>query len=203
MSSELIDGMSKEARLSKAVEMRLLGKSLDEISEQVGYSRMWVCKLLKKSGCAVPKITYDKNGSARTKHGMRFEPEYYSWYSMKTRCGNPNHNDYKHWGARGITYDPRWECFLNFYEDMGARPSKAYTLERKDNNGNYCKENCIWVLKKHQQRNQRTTVLNEDKVIAIRQKFSEGARQVDLAKEYGIRASHVSSIIKRKCWKDI
>jgi hypothetical protein len=146
MTNDLIGGMPKEERIRLAVEMRLAGKSLDEISERVGYCRMWVCKILKKAGAAVPRITFDKRGSPRTKHGMRKHPTYFTWYSMKTRCGNPNHNDYPHWGGRGITYDPRWECFLIFLEDMGPRPGKEYTLERKDNDGNYCKDNCVWGL---------------------------------------------------------
>lgn len=38
---------------------------------------------------------------------------------------------------------------------MGWRPSKDYSIERIDVNGDYCPENCIWLLKSKQKRNRR------------------------------------------------
>lgn len=122
---------------------------------------------------------------------------------MRTRCCDPNHPTYKHYGARGITLDPRWLDFKLFYADMGDKPGKGYTIERKDHNGNYCKDNCIWLPKRLQNRNMRSTVLVAEQVIAIRKKFAEGMRQFEIAKEYGISGSHVASIIHRKSWKDL
>ena len=136
-------------------------------------------------------------------HGRRFEPEYYTWYSMKTRCGNPNHNDYKHWGARGITYDPRWEDFNEFFKDMGPSPGKGYCLERKDNNGNYCKDNCQWILKKYQTRNQRNTVLSMEKAREIRKRYAAGNISMKaLAKEYKTVSGNISSVLRGRTWKE-
>lgn len=135
-------------------------------------------------------------------HGRRFEPEYYSWYSMKTRCGNPNHNDYKHYGARGITYDPRWEDFNNFFADMGPSPGKGYTLERKDTNGNYYKENCIWLLKALQCRNQRTTKLSMGKAREIRAKYATGIKPKQIASEYGVGSGMIHYVVSGKKWKE-
>lgn len=80
--------------------------------------------------------------------------EYHSWNCMKNRCNNSNLKEYKNYGGRGITYDPKWETFEGFYEDMGERPENT-SLDRIDVNGNYCKENCRWATKEEQQRNQR------------------------------------------------
>jgi hypothetical protein len=136
-------------------------------------------------------------------HGRRWEPEYYSWYSMKTRCGNPNHNDYPNWGGRGITYDPRWEDFNKFFADMGPSPGKGYCLERKDNEGDYCKDNCVWGLKSHQPRNQRTTKLSMEKAISIRIKYASGGYTYkELAQIYGVGESMIWSIVKNHSWKE-
>ena len=136
-------------------------------------------------------------------HGMRFTSEYSSWISMRTRCLDPNHPTYKHYGARGIKLDPRWLDFKEFYADMGDKPGKGYTIERKDSNGDYCKDNCIWLLKRLQNRNMRSTVLMAEQVLEIRKKFADGMRQFEIMKEYGLSQRHVYSIINRKSWKDI
>lgn len=77
---------------------------------------------------------------------------YSSWRTMKSRCNNPNHDSYYLYGGKGITYDPKWETFKGFLEDMGERPSKDYSIDRIDPNANYCKSNCRWILKSENSR---------------------------------------------------
>lgn len=80
------------------------------------------------------------------RHGMYKTREYSIWNAMKTRCLNPNGLRYHRYGARGITVCDRWlHSFKNFYEDMGARPSDKYSLNRIDNNGNYEPGNVEWA----------------------------------------------------------
>lgn len=62
---------------------------------------------------------------------------------MKQRCSNINHDSYESYGGRGITYDPKWELFTGFFEDMGERP-ESMSLDRIDVNKGYCKDNCKW-----------------------------------------------------------
>lgn len=80
-----------------------------------------------------------------------------SWFAMRNRCLNPNGNDYAYYGGRGITCCPEWATFAGFLRDMGARPP-GMSLERKDVNLGYTKENCIWLLKGDQAKNTRKTV---------------------------------------------
>lgn len=92
------------------------------------------------------------------KHGMRKTRFYSIWRNMKNRCRYPNTRNYHNYGGRGITYDPRWEQFENFYADMHEEYSDKLSLERRDVNGNYNKENCVWVEPIMQYRNKRCNV---------------------------------------------
>lgn len=78
------------------------------------------------------------------------------WADMLQRCKNPNIQSYKYCGARGIKVCERWKTFVNFYADMGEKP-KDRTLDRIDNDGDYCKDNCRWATSKEQAFNKRKT----------------------------------------------
>ena len=90
------------------------------------------------------------------KHGHKTSagstPTYLSWYSMRQRCLNKNHEHYDRYGGRGITICERWDSFANFLEDMGERP-EGLTLDRVHNDGNYTPENCRWSTKQTQAKN--------------------------------------------------
>lgn len=92
--------------------------------------------------------------------------EWNSWRGMHRHCKQLTHHKYLDYGGRGITVCEHWEYFENFLHDMGMKPSPKHSIDRINNDGNYCPENCRWALPYDQLTNQRPrkTVLNEMEV---------------------------------------
>ncbi len=96
-------------------------------------------------------------------HGLYYVPEHSVWTGMKTRCNNKKEKSYKNYGARGIKVCDRWsgkDGFINFYKDMGSRPSDKHSIDRIDGSGNYEPGNCRWATKHQQGANQRINSRN-------------------------------------------
>jgi hypothetical protein len=87
-------------------------------------------------------------------HGMTNSKTYIAWRNMKARCDDLNHPAYVNYGGRGISYPDSWARFEGFLEEMGEQPENL-TLNRKDVNLNYSKENCEWVDNYKQGRDRR------------------------------------------------
>jgi hypothetical protein len=100
-----------------------------------------------------------KNSESNKKHGLGYTRLYAVWREIKRRTLNPKHKYYLDYGGRGITICDEWKNdFISFYNwaiSNGYEEGKGLSIDRIDNDGNYCPENCRWTTITIQNRNQR------------------------------------------------
>jgi len=81
------------------------------------------------------------------------------WTSMKNRCNNPKAHQYRDWGGRGIEVCEEWQHDFVAYETYILSLPNAfkpgYSLDRKDNDGNYKPGNMRWATRSTQSINKR------------------------------------------------
>ena len=111
-----------------------------------------------KSGTSRNCVCVRKNGLHRT-HGLSNHRLYRVWQRMKGCTTNPLHQDFKHYGARGIRICQEWyDDFKVFYDwaiSNGYR--QGLTIERVNVDGNYEPANCTWIPQSEQVKNRRCT----------------------------------------------
>jgi hypothetical protein len=104
-------------------------------------------------------IKREKDIKRHLTHGMYGTSSYTKWGDIRERTGNPNSNNYKDYGGRGITMFPPWrEDFQLFYDYVSALPhfgEKGLTLDRINNDGNYEPGNLRWATQHIQSTNSR------------------------------------------------
>ncbi len=91
-------------------------------------------------------------------HGGSKTRLYRIWKQMRIRCYCVTNPTYQYYGARGITICEEWNDFAVFREwALSHGYTDALSIDRIDNDGIYCPENCHWIPMKEQFKNRRTS----------------------------------------------
>lgn len=137
-----------------------------------------------------------KHGHCPAPHGqMKRSAEYVSYCNMVQRCYYPKHNRWHRYGGRGIRVCERWlgaNGFVNFFKDMGFKPTSKHSIDRDDVNGNYEPANCRWATTKLQARARKRVL-----------RVTVGGIEMDLVdacKKYGQEYGKVRARIRQCGW---
>lgn len=116
-------------------------------------------------------------------HGKRRTRMYRIWSDMKSRCNNQNRPKYARYGGRGITVCSEWmsdfQAFYNWAMENGYQDDLS--IDRIDNDGNYCPENCRWITMREQAANKSTNhyITHEGMTLTM----TEWARRIGIPRE--------------------
>lgn len=160
--------------------MELTGKQFGrwtvlQFSHSQGYIKYWLCKcecgtvkpvrqMSLTSGRSTSCGCYHREeaksiGDRSRKHGDFGTKLYGVWAGMKRRCNNKNTKFYEDYGGRGIKVCDEWQEYINFKQwAISTGYHDGLSIERKNVNGNYCPENCIWIPLSEQNLNKRNTI---------------------------------------------
>ncbi len=153
--------------------------------------------LCNKHYLAVKHHGYPKEG---VHHGKSYDRVYRIWMNMRRRCLDPKAISYPNYGGRGIAVCPEWRySFEAFYEDMGD-PPVGYQIDRINNDGPYCKENCRWATPTENIRNSRWVKLSMEEARRIRS--ASGVSIKELAEAFKVSSRTIRNVRNELTWRE-
>lgn len=136
---------------------------------------------VQSCGCLMRDIARERHLT----HGLSDTRLFHIWASMRGRCTNKNDQAFKYYGGRGITVCDEWQKFETFREWALANGYRDdLTIDRINSDGNYCPNNCRWVIQSIQSKNRRCVVTYKGKTIP------------DFCAEHNLKKSTVYSRLK-------
>ena len=137
-----------------------------------GKSKSCGCYALEIRSKSLEKHGITSGGKPRT---------FVIWNGMKARCLNPKSTSYPNYGGRGIRICDQWLNFENFhYWAISNGYRDDLEIDRIDNDGNYCPENCRWVTKEFNRSHQSKT--RNIEILGVTENLSSLCRDVGMSK---------------------
>lgn len=117
----------------------------------------WKSGHTKSCGCLKRELSSERAKRDLRKHGLSQHPLFPTWNNMMRRCYDKNNHAYANYGGRGIRVCKRWHNPAAFIEDVGEKPSKTHSIDRKNNNKGYSPSNWRWATRSQQTQNTRVS----------------------------------------------
>lgn len=100
---------------------------------------------------------------------------------MKSRCYNPNFPKYSIYGKRGVRVCQLWKDNYVIFKRWALKNGykDSLSIDRIDNDGNYCPENCRWATAHQQCVNQNHRIDNKTGFVGVTRRkngFASGIR---------------------------
>jgi len=107
--------------------------------------------------------------------------QYNRWSGMMQRCYNPQSVSYKYYGGKGIEVCKEWHdhyVFSEWYEQNKPKGLKRSSIERLDNNKDYCPGNCRVIELAKQNKNKGR---GEEKKLILGRTYKEWAKELGIS----------------------
>ena len=127
---------------------------------------------------------------------------YKRWNAMISRCYNESFRQFCDYGGRGISVCDRWKCFERYKKDVKRLPGYGdpgkITIDRIDNDGDYCPDNCRWATHSQQEANKRRKISTQKRFIAVSpsgERF-EHYSQSEFARLHGLTLQNINGCLR-------
>jgi len=126
------------------------------------------------------------------KYYLQF-PERRLLRDIKQRCTNPNNKSYKTYGGRGIKCLITAEEIKKLMIRDNYKSFKDPTIDRIDNDGNYCLENCRFIERGlNAQKDSQRTIVQYDLQGNFIKEWKSGS---EVERQLKISQGHISKVV--------
>jgi hypothetical protein len=173
---------------------------VDGSTQSCGCLQSEIQHVIGKSKTGKNNPNYGKFGKdhSQYKHGDSNTRLYNIWKNMRQRCRDPNTDNYKYYGGKGIKVCDEWSKYSNFKNwALTNGYTDSLTIDRIKSNGNYEPTNCQWISNFENLSKKEMGKYNHliDKIMEL---YNKGESKVSISKKIGIPRSSIYYIILRE-----